>query len=296
MDSALSLKIQHHQGQAFTHEQALALLHASPLVQQLLQPVPAQFYPLLYRLTQLAEIPFAYLLEQAQTWLQQLVDLAACPHGFSPKGTDKDLLACYNAMVATVCIKFKSPATSQVHSAINWIMQYQSTSRGQLCQWQEPGIQKYGGCMKGTPCYIGVVKSMVALSAFLKAGGTHPAHSAKAIEHKLTQGLAYLQDHQLFLRKSAPQPITNDIAKLVYPFTYKVTVLEVLRLMQENGLQHNPACQAARQWLLKKQKKAGYWQVNKVPIPTGWVPFDAPGQAARWLTFEINKALGLALT
>ena len=288
MEPALQLAMKAERGEQVCAEMAKEALEKSPLFQQLLSPVADNTPLLLNRLTQLHEIPYAHLHPQVIAWRDTLAANTACNGGFSLDGTDHGLLACYNAMIATILIKLHYPDQQPITNAINWILRYQNTARGQPCQWEGKGILKYGGCMKATPCYIGVVKSMLALTAYQNCY-TNSAHDE--IAKKVEEGLEYILSHQVFKRRTDSQPITKYILKLTYPFTYKTNVVELLRLLKAHGLQNDSRCEAAKAYLMKKRHKAGHWQVHKVASPKGWVDFDLPGKPAHWLTFRIEQVL-----
>ncbi len=287
-DSALDLKMSYDRGVEIDPDKAKDALDTSTLIESLLQPVPAEPFVLLNRLNQLTEIPFTTLLPQANSWAEHLLKSTYCGHGFSHSGKSDDLLACYNAMITTVLIRFGYGKSEEVKSGVQWILDHQSVDRQTVCHWTGKGIQKYGGCMKQTPCYIGVVKSMIALSTYRN---TIPDGAGPALDDKLTNGLEYLLSHQVYLRHNDDQPITKDIIKLAYPFTYKTNIIEILRLLKENSLHDDERCAKAIEWLDKKRKKNSYWQVNSVHHPKHWVQFDQPGTSGQWVTYEIQKLL-----
>lgn len=269
-------------------QEAGPFLRQSELVQALNNPVRQEVLPLLTRLGQLAEIPHTGQLPQVRAWRAALAQKAWFGEGFSLSGQREDLLACYHAMVTTVLIKLEHPDVDMLRKSIDWIVRYQSVERGCLTDWKGKGILKYGGCLSTTPCYIGVVKAIVALSTFKQ---NLPDHWEEAMELKLKQGLDYLLQHQLYCRLSNDKPITSYICQLSYPFTYKTNLIELLLLMQANGLLGHPSCLSAKAYLRRKQHKAGYWKAPKVYQPKDWVAFDQPGQAAGWITYLLCSLL-----
>lgn len=287
MDTALILKIKISKDSIRSFEEARPLLEQSILFQKLLSPLEPTSLHLLHRLIELSEIPYAQEFKQVQRWRDQLADQTFCGEGFSLTGKKEDLLACYNAMITNTLIQLDYANSSQISKGIDWILNYQNTQRNQINQWKEKGIQKYGGCMKATPCFIGVVKSMICLTTFQQKN----KFKHQQLSHKLENGLEYILDHKLYQRKSIHQPITKDITKLSYPFTYKTNILEILRLLQNNHLLKDPRTQQAKALLLKKQKKNGFWKANAVYKPKYWIDFDTSKEKATWLTYEIKKVI-----
>jgi len=288
MDSALTLKKLVYEKQLTAAEEAQVYLNESNIFQQLLvADFEENSLNLLHRLNQLAEIPFADSNQKVQHWCNKLAELTFCQEGFSLTGKRSDLLACYNAMITTVLIKLNFQDLSPIHKGLSWINFYQNVERGCQNNWDGKGILKYGGCMQSTPCFIGVVKSMIALSEANKRSFELPKTSHK----KLQQGLEYILEHEVYHRLSNGAPITKDIVKLTYPFTYKVNLIEILRLLKNNNLINDKRCNAAKNFIKSKKKKDGYWRINSFYKPNHWVDFDLPKTKGLWLTQEIQAIL-----
>jgi hypothetical protein len=284
MDTALILKQKVDSGEIRDFSQASAWLDRSELVKKLLTKFEFDILNLLNRLVEISEIPFAYRLEPVQKWINKLADLSYCGDGFSITGKSDDILSCYNSMITSVLIKMNYPNTERIEKGIGWILKYQNTERGADNKWTGSRILKYGGCMKATPCYIGIVKAMIALTDY-KMRDDYMENSR--IELKLREGLNYILDHHVFRRQSDGRPITKDIDKLTYPFSYKTNLIEILRLLKNNNLYSDPRCDAAKDYLRTKKQKTGYWRVNSSYLPKCWVQFDSPKEPGLWISYEI---------
>ncbi|UTW66328.1 hypothetical protein KFE94_17010 [bacterium SCSIO 12643] len=287
MDTALVLKKQFDQQQIITFDDAKAYLEQSVLFQQLLEEFDPTPLNLLHRLLELIEIPFSTQYRQVQEWRDQLVDLTFTGHGFSLTGQSDYILACYNGMITHVLMKLDYSDHKKIEAGIQWILKYQNVSRGAVCLWQGEGIQKYGGCMKSTPCYVGVVKSMQVLSEARK----QEWFGSLDVRTKLSEGLEYILQHQVYLRQSNHQPITSYITRLTFPYTYKTNILEILTLLKENEKHDDERCIPALDFLRKKKKKQGYWVVNSIQHPKHWIAFDQTRQKGDWISYEIEKLL-----
>jgi hypothetical protein len=208
MDTALILKQKFDSGEITDFDQASYYLDHSEIVRDLLTDFDFDILNLLNRLTEIAEIPFAQGLPRVQKWIHKLADLSFCGDGFSITGKSDDILSCYNSMITSILIRMDYPGKICIDNGIEWILKYQNVVRGGVNQWAGSRILKYGGCMKATPCYIGIVKAMIALSDYKKYSGTNI--NAK-IEDKLSHGLNYILGHHIYIRQSNGQPITNYI-------------------------------------------------------------------------------------
>ncbi len=286
IDAALALKRKVDSGEIAQYDDARPWLERSRIVRALLADFPFDVLNAVNRLTEIAEIPFAGAIEKVQRWVSELADRAACPDGFSLTGKSDDMLSCYNAMIASVLIRLDYPDRERIRNGIEWILKHQNTRRGAENTWPGSRALKYGGCLQATPCYLGVAKSMVALSDFKRGPNYLPD---ARLEAKLESGLEYMLSHQLYLRLSDGLAITADISKLSYPFSYKTNVVEILRLMARNGLDLDQRCAAAKAFLASKKQTDGHWRVNSVHLPKHWIVFDAPKAPGRWLSSEIEK-------
>lgn len=108
---------------------------------------------------------------------------------------------------------------------------------------------------------------------------------------QIITGVEYILDHKLYLRLSNGQPITKDIYKLTYPFSYKTNVIEILRVLKANNLDSDARCDRAKSYIQSKKQKDGYWKVNSSYLPKCWVQFDKPKEPGVWISYEINKLL-----
>ena len=288
MDTALILKQKFDSGELTDFNQAVQFLEKSDILKVLLSDFEFDILNLLNRLTEIKEIPFAYRINRVQKWVNKLADLSFCGEGFAITGKSDDILSCYNSMIISVLIDMDYTDKERISKGINWIVNYQNIESGLGNKWTGSRILKYGGCMKSTPCYIGVVKSMIALSDYKKKTNRQPD---ELLEKKLKKGLNYILDHQIYLRQSNGQPITKDIEKLTYPFSYKTNVIEILRLLRDNNLDSDSRCDSAKDYLKSKKQKSGFWQVNSSYTPKCWVLFDKPKEPGLWISHEIAKIL-----
>jgi len=286
MDAALELKSKVQNNLISDSETAQILLSKSELFKKLLTDFEPSSINLLHRLIQLSEIPFSQENHKVKAWRDTLADLTFCEVGFSLSGKSDDILACYNAMITSVLIQLDYANDLRIRKGIAWIVKYQNTERNQSTLWKGKGIQKYGGCMKSTPCFIGVVKSMIALSDYRQK--IDPDNDQ--VNEKLEKGLEYILEHKVFKKKSKDEPITKDITKLTYPFTYKTNIVEILRLLKTNGRIDDPRVEEAKE-LLHKKKKGNSWKANSFYKPAYWVDFDIPKHTSEWIDFEIKKTM-----
>jgi len=287
MDSALLLKQKFDCGEINSYKQASNLLDNSLILKELLNNFDFNILNLLNRLVEISEIPFVHHLEKVKKWRTKLADLSFCNPGFSITGQEDDILSCYNSMIISVLIRLKYEDFSRIEKGIEWILNYQNIERGAANKWTGSRLLKYGGCLKLTPCYIGIIKAMIALTDYKR----HSNSINYEIENKLNSGLQYILEHQLYIRQSSESPVTKDITKLTFPFSYKTNIIEILRLLNDNNLSTDKRCNRAKNFLWAKKQKTGYWKANSIYLPKCWIQFDKPGTNGLWLSHEIEKVI-----
>lgn len=288
MDKALELKIKFENNEIKRFCEAEPYLNDSDLYKRLLTDFDFSVLNLLWRLTQLSEIPFSNNNPIVAEWIDKLINNTFTGEGFSLNGENDYLLACYNGMITSVLIKLNYPDKGKINKGISWIKKYQNVKRGEICNWEGTGLKKYGGCMKKTPCYIGLVKSMIALSDFKHSSDYEIDND---LEIKLSNGLDYILNQNVFLRISDNKPITKEITKLTYPFTWRTNIIEILRLLKDNQLLNDKSCSIAQDYLKSKRKKDGSWwiQTSNIMRNKSWISFDKSRERGFWISNEIEK-------
>lgn len=289
-DFALALKKTYEKGDNVSVKEAKEILGQSELIRRLLAD-PKQrsntfvgLRALEWRLLELTEIPFTHTLEKAQRWLMFLIDRSSIAEGFSLTGNRDGLLACHNAMITTILMKLEYDDRYRIEAGINWILDYQSVERDKECRWTGVDLfTRFGGCMKKTPCFYGVVKSMIALTEYKNRFGGN-----KKLEYKLNQGLEYILKHKVFKRLSNDEPIEPSIVENFYPYPYKTNIIETLSLLKVNGLLGDKRCSESIDLLKKNQRPDGFWQADTSYMKTAWVDFDKPKKPGLWISYVIS--------
>jgi len=290
-DSALSLKKAYDRGESLTMEKAQEILKQSELMGMLLKTPersPNTFVGLrayLWRLLELSEIPFTNTLEKVQKWIELLVDKSYIGEGFALEGKKDNLLACHNALITTILIKMENDDKEKIDAGINWILEYQSVERGKERKWSGSDLYtRFGGCMKSTPCYYGIIKSMIALTEYKRRFET-----SKNLDDTLKQGLKYILNHKLYKRLSMDKPIEDSIILNFYPYTYKSNIMEILSLLKANDLMEDDHCSDALEILKEKQRPDGYWQADTSYMKSAWIDFDMPKKPGLWISYIISE-------
>lgn len=294
-DSALTLKKAYDNGDQIDIKKAKELLDKSELVDSLLnkpKQEPELFVGIRayeWRLIELSEIPFTGSLKKVQDWINLLIDKTYTSEGFSLTGDRDGILSCHNAMITTLLVKLGYNEKDKIQSGVNWILNYQSVERGIECKWTGKDLNtRFGGCMKKTPCFYGVVKSMITLTEYKKRFG-----SSIEIDKKLKHGLEYILRHKVFKKLSTDQPIENSIINNFYPYSYKSNLIEILTLLKSNDLYNDPNCNEAIKILTQKRHKDGLWRSEVPQMKSAWIDFDTLNKPGLWISYIVGSLLGL---
>lgn len=183
MDTALKLKKDFDHGLEISVEQALSILSESVVVQRLVAKLIDKSLFYTWRLIAMSEIPFAQHLDYTQDLISRVYSKMSTDMGFSLSGDSTMFLPCYNAMIVSALCRLGRAKDEQVVKAVEWIINNQPMERGLEVRIPDLNFDRYGGCFKATPCYIGLAKSVFALHDYYKATGD------TSVERKLDQGI-----------------------------------------------------------------------------------------------------------
>ena len=287
MDAALELRIAFDNGDIRNIDGAKPFLEKSDLVRRLTEAfVPKPLYAI-WRIIALSEIPFASTLSYTNYVIEYIEKHLTTQAGFTLTGKETDLLPCYNAMIIEAFSKLGRGDAPSVKNAVEWIKEYKPFERNMLSQWYGTGAKKYGGCLKATPCFIGLVKSLKALDAY------HCAICRKdeQISAIVSKGMDYILKHELYKRLSNKEPINSHILDLAFPASYQLNIVELFELAHRTGNIHNEGCKSALAYISSKITIDGYWKINYIYKSDGYVSFDKRGEKADWLTYLFSKLI-----
>lgn len=285
MDTALELKIGIDNGQIFSDKQIIDKLQKSELVVELTSDLPEKPLAIVWRLICISEIPFSNKLDYTQKLIDIVYEKLATPFGFSLSGDEKMFLPCYNAMIVSALCRLDRAFDPQVRSAVEWINTNQPMQKGVKVEITNFSFDKYGGCFKNTPCYIGLAKSVFALRDFKEQ-----TNETKFDKH-LKEGTKYILEHKFFKRLSKDEPITKHITDISFPETYHLNAVELLRFANKTNLLSDKNSTDLKNHINKKRNKDGKWKNSFNYKADGYVVFDKDKKESEWTTHIIKQAL-----
>ncbi len=288
MDNGLVLNIEVDNGMEISGERIDHLLSTSELIQALTQDFSKNSLFPIWRILALAEIPYSGRLKYTQDLVAYVEKTYGTPDGFSITGKNVDLLPCYNAMLVEAFSKLGLADLPEVKNAVNWILKYQVMGRNEVTSWQGAGIKKYGGCMKSTPCFIGIAKTIKALVYFSSVS----AFEETRIKETINKGSEYLLQHNLFQRLTKNEPLTNHILDIAYPQSYQLNIIELLDIAFKTNHMNDPRVKSAVDHILSKKTKENFWKINYIYKADGFISFDKKGEKGEWVSYLLDRYLG----
>ncbi len=285
MDTALILRIAFDRGKDIGHNKIMDLLNSSKVVNELTADFVKKPLYAVWRIIALSEIPYAGNLDYTKQAVDYLEQYLVTGSGFALSGKETDLLPCYNAMLAGALSKLGHAYSECVQRAVGWIKNHQPFERNTTISWKGNGVRKYGGCLKATPCFIGIAKSVKALIYYSDAVQDEDVDVKKLIE----KGMDYILKHELYKRLSNHEPITKHILDLAFPASYQLNIVELLEMAYLTGHIRDNRCKSAIEYVNSKKKKNNYWKVNYVYKADGYISFDKRGERGDWTTYLLDK-------
>ena len=288
MDSALILRKLCDSGEEISKNEAVSLLNSSNLISDLVSELVEKPLYAVWRITALAEIPYTAELKYTKRLIKYIRKNMFDGEGFTLSGKKTDLLPCYNAMLAEAFSKLGFADADFVKRSVNWIKKYQLFERNEKTCWNGKGIQKYGGCLKMTPCYTGVVKSVKALIYYNKYSPNYDTKAEKLIQ----KGITYIKKHRLYKHLSNEEPINRHMLDISYPQSYQLNIMELLEIMYLTGNINDISCESALNYIKQRKTPDNFWKTDYVYSGAGYTAFDKRGKKGEWITYLLEKYIG----
>lgn len=288
MDTALELKIGIDKGISFSDKEIIDRLQNSSLVKELTKDIPSKPISMIWRLICISEIPYANKLDYTQKLIKKVYSKLSTSFGFSLSGDEKMFLPCYNAMIVSALCRLGRAKDQHVKNAIKWINNNQPMQRGTKVDLPNFNFERYGGCFKSTPCYIGIAKSVFALHDYKE-------HSKeKKYDSQLQKGISYILEHNFFKRLHKDEAITKHITDISFPESYHLNVVELLRFAKKANLLERDEAKDLISQIEKKKTKNGNWKNNFSFKSEGYIIFDKDKKEAEWTSYIIEQSLKIA--
>ncbi|WP_251866870.1 hypothetical protein [Enterococcus malodoratus] len=286
MDHALMLRLKISQGEII--DAPLHYLEQSEIIKKYDKLTNLKSLGKIFALIGLAEIPYAEELPLTQELIGFVNQHLATSEGFAFTGNLEEIVPCYNALLFEAYCRLGLGKSTEAQNALNWIKQYQVFDREQKTAWPHKGICKFGGCMKNTPCYIGIGKTVRALLTYQEK--VDPAD--EKVNAMINHGVDYMLQHKMFCRLTNGQPISPHITDSMFPQSYHLSMTDLVYILQKSQRIDDPRAKDLVQLLAEKRSKTGGWKIDYIYQYNGYVAFDNRRKDSEWLNYlyhEIKK-------
>ncbi len=280
MDTALMLRIASEKNQHLENNEISSLLSQSVLVRKLTTDFVDHPLFAVFRVMGLSEIPHIERLPYTQKMVDYINRNIATAQGFSCLGGLEEIVPCYNAMLLEAYCRLGLAESKEAQAALSWIEQYQLFERNQTTSWPHKGVCKHGGCLGKTPCYIGIGKTVRALTTYLE----YVKHENQNVEKLLIQGTGYMLRHKMFQRLSDGKPISSHITDIMFPQSYALSLTDLTYIVGKRQLMASEDSSELLHFLQKKQIAENQWKIDYLYSYKGYVGFESKRKASEWVS------------
>lgn len=280
MDNALILRISSEKNEYLENDKIAHQLSQSKLVNRL----TADFieHPLfaVFRIMGLSEIPYIERLPYTKRMIDYINQNIATTEGFSCLGGVKEIVPCYNAMLLEAYCRLGLVTCKETQAALSWIEQYQLFERNQTTSWPYKGICKHGGCLGKTPCYIGVGKTVRALTTYSEC----VQRKEQKVENLIMKGTNYMLRHNMFQRLSNSKPISPHITDIMFPQSYALSLTDLTYIIGKRQLRMEKGSVPLLQLLTEKQIQLNKWKIDYIYKYKGYIGFETRQKTSEWIS------------
>lgn len=280
MDTALMLRIASEKNQHLENNEISSLLSQSVLVRKLTTDFVDHPLFAVFRVMGLSEIPHIERLPYTQKMVDYINRNIATAQGFSCLGGLEEIVPCYNAMLLEAYCRLGLAESKEAQAALSWIEQYQLFERNQTTSWPHKGVCKHGGCLGKTPCYIGIGKTVRALTTYSE----YVKHENQNVEKLLIQGTGYMLRHKMFQRLSDGKPISSHITDIMFPQSYALSLTDLTYIVGKRQLMASEDSSELLHFLQKKQIAENQWKIDYLYSYKGYVGFESKRKASEWVS------------
>lgn len=280
MDTALTLRIAFEKNECIENSEVSNLLSQSALVEKLTTDFAEHPLFAVFRIMCLSEIPHIEKLPYTQKMIDYINRNIATPQGFSCLGGVVEIVPCYNAMLLEAYCRLGLAVSKEAQSALSWIEQYQLFDRNQTTTWPHKGICKHGGCLGKTPCYIGIGKTVRALTTYSAC----IKHENQKSEILLEQGISYMFRHKMFQRLSTGDPICPHITDIMFPQSYALSLTDLAYIVGKRKLMTHENSAPLLHLLKEKQIAADQWKIDYLYHYKGYIGFENRRKTSEWIS------------
>ncbi len=220
-----------------------------------------------------------------------LAEHATCEGIFSLSGERDGVLSCY---VGAAALMFMDGGRSDLaERQIEWIRAHQEVKVSgddrrtkEPAPWSSHLSTKYGGCMAGTSCLVGLLRTGRALAAW---GSEEDAGLVSAIRE------VFLERRAMYRSGGEVLPLAVDPSKSeswlvpTFPLDWRIDIVELVGFLAGAG--SDPRLQPAIDRISETQLPDGAWPLLRAFRPFRGLPAPNPNRPSPIATMRVVEAL-----
>jgi hypothetical protein len=173
----------------------------------------------------------------------------------------------------------------RVKRAITWITRYQRFDDGETYPPKMWPYEKAVYCFGKHSCFMGVVKSLKALSE-IPAG-----ERSEDVAETLEKGAEYMLKHHIYKRSHDLNRVSKPgWLRFGFPLMYQNDVLEILGILTKLGYR-DERMQEAIDLVVSKQDKRGRWNLENTFNGRFQTNIEQKGKPSKWITLNALTVL-----
>jgi hypothetical protein len=206
-------------------------------------------------------------------------------YGKKGGGTRSTVIPCLTGNMLWSLIRFGYLDDPRVRSGIDWVTTYQRFDDGVKTVPKGWTYDKWDMCWGKHSCFMGVVKSLKALSE-IPAG-----ERSEAVRSTIDQGVEFLLMHHIHKRSHDLGRVSKPgWLRFGFPLMYQTDVLEILGILTKLGYR-DERMQEAVDLVASKQGLYGRWKLENTFNGRFQTNIEQKGVASKWLTLNALRVL-----
>lgn len=200
-------------------------------------------------------------------------------------GLQSKAIPCLTGNMTWAMIHFGYLEDPRIQRAIQWILDNQRADDGDKPDTPDWFYKKHTACFSGHTCFMGLVKSLKALSAI-------PMESrSDAVLDKIDELSEFMLKHHLFKESHNLKKVAKPGWKRFgFPLMYQTDVLEILTIFSDLNIE-DPRMEEALGLVRNKQVAPQRWLMDNSFNGKMIADIEKKGEASKWITLRALKVL-----
>jgi hypothetical protein len=202
-------------------------------------------------------------------------------HGKKLKtGLQSKVIPCLTGNMTWALIKLGYINDHRVQASIDWIVKNQRADDGDKPKLPDWDYENRVACFSKHTCFMGVVKSLKALSAIPKE------MRSDVISRKIDELVEFILLHHIYKKShDLNQNSKSGWKRLGFPLMYQTDVLEILTILTDLDIR-DERMNDAMKLLKSKQSSDGCWKLENTYNGKFIVDIEKKGERSKWLTLK----------